>query len=266
MAWPSKPPTGIQLNRNHPLVQGLVGCWLFNEGSGLRANDLCGMNHGTLTSFEPFSSTSKWSGGNTGTVLMFDGTNDVVVCGNNPSLDFGTRPFSIEFWIDGKTPSTTFVGFVGKPNAVDWTATSAKLGFLILERFADDIRIEFGDGSVSGSTGQDVTTLGSYRNQGWLQFVVTVGTVGDTIKAYKNTTLSNQVTRTVGSITNTINLSIGAWTGIVNRFSLATYSIVRIWNRSLNQDEVKYLYNKPYEMFWNPSERIRKNYDNELLI
>ena len=35
-----KPPLGVQINRSHPLAQGLVGAWIMNEGSGSRISDL----------------------------------------------------------------------------------------------------------------------------------------------------------------------------------------------------------------------------------
>lgn len=35
-----KPPLGSQINWSHPLSQGLVGCWLMNEGGGTIAKDL----------------------------------------------------------------------------------------------------------------------------------------------------------------------------------------------------------------------------------
>lgn len=38
--WIHKPPYGVKLNRQHPLAQGLVGCWLMNEGGGGTAFDL----------------------------------------------------------------------------------------------------------------------------------------------------------------------------------------------------------------------------------
>ena len=36
-----KPPLGSYINWEHQLAQGLVDCWLFNEGAGTRANNLC---------------------------------------------------------------------------------------------------------------------------------------------------------------------------------------------------------------------------------
>lgn len=35
-----KPPLGTQINWSNPLTKSLVGCWLLNEGSGNKANDL----------------------------------------------------------------------------------------------------------------------------------------------------------------------------------------------------------------------------------
>lgn len=37
-----KPPLGYQLDKSSPFAQGLVGCWLFNEGAGAMINDLTG--------------------------------------------------------------------------------------------------------------------------------------------------------------------------------------------------------------------------------
>ena len=37
-----KPRLGLRLNHNHPLAQGLVGCWVMNEGGGDKVFDLSG--------------------------------------------------------------------------------------------------------------------------------------------------------------------------------------------------------------------------------
>jgi hypothetical protein len=36
----NKPPVGVQLNRNHPLTKGLIGCWIANQGAGKQLLDL----------------------------------------------------------------------------------------------------------------------------------------------------------------------------------------------------------------------------------
>lgn len=57
-----KPVLGSQLQLGHPLANSLVGCWLFNEGSGKTVLDLSGNRNGTLTG-------TTWMGGD----LSFDG-------------------------------------------------------------------------------------------------------------------------------------------------------------------------------------------------
>jgi hypothetical protein len=73
--WKSSPPSGIQVNWLHPLSRGLVGCWLFNDGSGEQVLDIAGNNHGTLTNMD---APTDWVGGKDGWALDFDGTNDYV--------------------------------------------------------------------------------------------------------------------------------------------------------------------------------------------
>jgi hypothetical protein len=49
----NRPLPGARLNMSHPLTKGLVGCWLLNEGGGLRALDLSPYRyHGTLIGFD----------------------------------------------------------------------------------------------------------------------------------------------------------------------------------------------------------------------
>lgn len=81
-----KPPFGTPLNRGHPLAQGLVGCWLFNEKSGDRLYDNSGnQNHGTLTNFnDPPISASGWKGDE----LTFDGSDDYVNFGSCRELPY----------------------------------------------------------------------------------------------------------------------------------------------------------------------------------
>jgi len=68
-----KPCLGLQVNWAHPLSQGLVGCWLFNEGSGGQVFDLSGNgNTGTLIG------TAHFGSGKFGSGLVLDGDSDYV--------------------------------------------------------------------------------------------------------------------------------------------------------------------------------------------
>jgi hypothetical protein len=49
-SWKSqKPPTSSTINWGHPLSKGLVGCWLMNEGGGLKVGELTSSQNGVLT-------------------------------------------------------------------------------------------------------------------------------------------------------------------------------------------------------------------------
>ena len=51
-----KPPLGARLNTGHPLTNGLIGCWLFNEGGGNRVYNYA------LQKSDPIVGTVDWEG------------------------------------------------------------------------------------------------------------------------------------------------------------------------------------------------------------
>ncbi len=70
-----KPTRGICLNRSHPISRGLVGLWLFNEGSGNKVSDLSG-NQARF--FGNFAGNTAWKPGKSGPSCYFDGTDDMI--------------------------------------------------------------------------------------------------------------------------------------------------------------------------------------------
>ena len=82
-----KPMLGTQLDHSDSLNNPVLDL-LMNEGHGDRVNDLSGWgNHGTLHGFDfPPTNTSGWNPGADGIGLNFDGADDHIDCGNNPSL------------------------------------------------------------------------------------------------------------------------------------------------------------------------------------
>ncbi len=86
----------------------LVGWWRFDEGSGTIANDSSGNgNHGT------FNGEPQWIIGYFGSALEFDGTDDWLDCGSDPSLDLTT--WTITFWLK-INENKDFNGFIIKGN------------------------------------------------------------------------------------------------------------------------------------------------------
>ena len=91
-----KPARGTQINRAHPLAKGLAGCWLFNEGSGLKVFDLSGNgNSGTLLNMEE----ADWTSGDDGYAIEFNGDDEVIRIEDNSSIDIDAEDFSIAIWI-----------------------------------------------------------------------------------------------------------------------------------------------------------------------
>ncbi len=70
-----KPPLGSIIDWSHPLADGLVGCWLFNEGSGKVILDLCSRKINYL------GSSPSWKSNSRGLYLDFQsgGTNGIAI-------------------------------------------------------------------------------------------------------------------------------------------------------------------------------------------
>ena len=76
-----KPPRATQLNTSHPLARSLVGCWLFNSGTGEKVFDSSGNNNPGII----YGDTS-WAAGKFGSALSFGGSSGYVNCGSNTSI------------------------------------------------------------------------------------------------------------------------------------------------------------------------------------
>ena len=105
----SKPMLGIPIDHTNPLNRDLVLDYAFNEGYGDIVNDLSGHdNHGTLNNFDfPPTRTSGWNPGMDGVALNFDGSDDLINCGNNPSLDI-TDAITIDALINTPQPTKDY--------------------------------------------------------------------------------------------------------------------------------------------------------------
>ena len=71
----------------------LVGWWRFDEGSGTTAQDTSGNGNTGIVNGNP-----QWIAGYFGGALEFDGIDDEVDCGSDPSLDLTT--WTIMFWLN----------------------------------------------------------------------------------------------------------------------------------------------------------------------
>jgi hypothetical protein len=79
-----------------------VGMWLLDDNKGDTASDSSGSkNDGKLMN------GPKWVTGKFGKALQFDGVNQYVDCGNDPSLDL-TKNFTIVAWINFEDPKHAY--------------------------------------------------------------------------------------------------------------------------------------------------------------
>lgn len=88
-----KPPLGVEVDWSNPITEGLVGCWLFNEGGGDKVYDSSGNgNTGTLTNMAfPSTIASGWNSGKDGIGLKFDGSNDYISVDDTSSIGDGVQ-------------------------------------------------------------------------------------------------------------------------------------------------------------------------------
>ncbi len=85
---------------------GPVAAWNCDEGQGSVVHDTSGKNHGRIHGAE-------WVAAGAGHALRFDGVDDHVDCGNDPSLDL-RGPLTLIAWVHPDKPAIAEPGVVGK--------------------------------------------------------------------------------------------------------------------------------------------------------
>ena len=237
--WDIKPPVGSQINWGHPLAQGLVGCWLMNEGGGKRLQDLYSNSLSTMnTGVIEYISTPKGMG------VKFNG--DIVDCGNNPKTNFtlDRRSFSIYFLLKSNS-NTDLVRYFHRPEI------ASTRGWQIVQSAASGVRFEVVN--ASGGRAVNITTPDAYfLTTKYESYLLTFRDRGG-IPAQSDF----QVSRNGGlffntdhgnlfAVSATPNLSIGGRIGTGNQVN-ANILFAMLWERRLGQSEARALYEAPYQ-------------------
>lgn len=230
-----KPYRGAQLNLAHPLARGLVGCWLFNEGTGDKAFDLSlNGNDGALTNMDP---ATDWVGGKDGWALDFDGVDDYILVPDREVLA-NTLGLTVEMWFN---PDILL--------SVDGNVYRA------LEK-GDTYFFLQGNGSTIGTGGQNFLVkragTGYFAEIGqpldanrWYHLVGTFD--GNDIRVYLDAVLKD--TTNVGGAIDDDNLDLRIGSDDSGKYFDGKVSITRIWNRALTASEILQLHINPYQMF-----------------
>jgi len=174
----------INFNREKRIIDGLVGAWKFDEGSGTIAYDSSGNNnHGTIYG-------ATWVDGKFGKALQFDGVDDYVKI--EPFTVYGWKGISIVRWV--KLPSYKPNTYWSKSFMIgdSWTdrpsflhaypnsTTVSSVGMLFITRKPD---------GTPASYGWNVTVLDR-----WVFIVDTFDLATRARKGYLNAELNYSVT------------------------------------------------------------------------
>jgi hypothetical protein len=214
---------------------GLVGLWHMDEGSGLMTNDSSGNgNHGTLVNGPIWENEDggQWNGRSemifaNGSALEFDGIDDYVEIPDDQSLDI-TQGGTIEGWFKlNSLPTIQVYNIICKGTSpvdrwrIDITTGGEKLKF------------------ITGG-GIQVEHTAHFSTQIYYYFVVTWDGVNTTM--YLNG--KNVANSSSGSFSNpSVNIYISSEAGVKDYFN-GTIDEVRIYNRSLSEDEIKAHYQR----------------------
>jgi hypothetical protein len=220
-------------------TEGLVGWWAMNEGEngtctgGADVCDLSGnANHGT-------NNGATWLDGRGPTfeqvdktqALEFDGVSDYVDAGNDGSLAIN-GDLTIGAWL--YRTSTTRDTIVYKDYQKEY------------ELFINDGNISLyqGDGDWEYDRSGSVN-LDDFLNQ-WVYVLITRTTASKKLEYYVNGELIDTDIFTKDIISGTGSVHIGAARGGNQYFFNGQIDDVRIYNRALRPEEIRYLYETTY--------------------
>jgi len=253
----SGPQVGLLYNGTD-ITEGLVSHWELDEEDGTNAEDSFGDNDGTLNggSYWTRQTTDLSGNGNTGTThnisyaldhngayngaMSFDGVDDYVDCGNNTSLLI-TDDITVLIWIKGTTPDASD-SIISR-----WDTGANKRVWDIYGTNTNLFGVQLSDDGTfnAGHRKQYLSSNAVYDNN-WHQIGFTFNT--GTLKLYRDGVEDTGSVNFNDSITflksNDIQLMMGANlnNGVLQRYSNGSISDVRIYDRALDEDEIRTLY------------------------
>jgi len=231
--WTNKPPIGSQIDWGHPLSKGLVGCWLMNEGSGVKIYDLCKNATGIFD-----TGAITWKPSLKGIGVNFGNSSTANInLGNNPIFSVPNFTFSIYAIALKKTTGsqslfckTTNTGSGGFYLRVGGWSGYGKIGGGVVEVLATDFTVNTWNhvALVLSST-----NLIYYLNG---KQSVSTAKAGIGINGIANSTFIGR---------------LGDYTG--GQFWDGDISVVYFYSRALSPSEIQQLYQDPYCFIKPPS-------------
>jgi len=208
------------------LMGSRVSEWKLDDGSGTSTADTVGINNGDLTGHAP-----DWKTGAdcvSGGCLSFDGNNDYVDAGSDPSLNVGSNDFTVEVWAKA-VGGVTGRGIINKGG---WSS----VGYAIQEAYSPANRYYF---VVRDSTGYKSITLPLYETWGWTHIA---GIKKENyLEAWVNGVRVGTLSGTIGSLDNPAKkLEIGRSSD--PSYFNGTIDEARVYNAALTASAVRQNY------------------------
>ena len=236
-----KPTRGIRLNKSHHISRGLVGCWLFNEGSGGQVFDLSGNGHtGTL------QADTHFAPGKFGSGLSFDGTGDYVGLADTALLNPSSQLTIVVWAYNTKSANQVWVGKEGSGTNRSYylrqTNTSGiYIGFILSE-----------DGSAFSAwqSGNAVYPLNE-----WIQIAAVYNSAESSPRLYVNGALvagswaTGAMPASLYDNSEPLSFGVRRASGTPADYFEGKLDHVMMWNRSLSSSEIALLYREPFCMF-----------------
>lgn len=231
-------PSFPQLNRSHPLAQGLVFDMPFFEGSGLRAAELISQSDGALTN------TPTWVNSIFGNALKITGTlgSQLVAATAKPHQQ-GLTQISVEFFVKGEANDS---------RVIDKRGASFRFGafWKTFGGFTDGIVFFAGwsGGVAEWRSPQNVAPVNM-----WNHVVITYdfGSTSNDPKMYinGNEVTVSEITAPSGSANaDGSNITIGNRPA-ANDGNTHSTLYARFWNRLLSRNEAAQLYANPFQIY-----------------
>jgi hypothetical protein len=197
-------------------------------GTGTIWTDLSGNeNNGTLVNGVGYSSDDQG-------VLVFDGTDDTVNCGNNASINFGTGNFTVSLWFRRFTNATINLRLLSKGAASD-TASAASAGFCF---FGSDSLVSF---AINPTGTRTIINAATYSVDEWV-YVTGLLQRGVSMRTYKNGSLFASATAPAGDVSGSTSLFVGDNAGTSLRWE-GEIATVQLYNRALSVLEIQQNFN-----------------------
>ena len=230
-----KPLLGRQINWAHPLARGLVACWLFNEGSGNKVYDIASHKYDL-----DFINNPIWSPGKFGhSILLDDGDSEHLGFSGQIITDY---PFALAAWFntDNNTDRQHIISFGDASANVEFAA-------LEIENDAGDDVVHCEIRQIDATT--SVSTLTEFSLNTWhFALVNFISTSNRNIFLDAGGKATNTASENFPSLYDLVSI------GSLNRLTPIRYfsgkiDLPMIWNRTLTDNEVEWLFREPTAMF-----------------